>query len=98
MGDKNQKKVKKVLNNKKPDFYVKIVLSSYEAALIRKLRKFEWGDFVVLKQFGEPRKCDAQESSFLDESDGMALEIESREMESKLLKEGATIIDQTNGG
>lgn len=85
-------------NTKEPDFYVKVVLSSFEAALIRKLRKFEWGTFVVLKQNRQPRKCDVQESDFLHESDGMALEIESKELEDTLQRQGKKIIDETSGG
>jgi hypothetical protein len=75
----------KQLPSKKPDFYVKVTLSSFEAALIMKLRKYDWGTFVIQKQNGQPRKCDVQESDFLKESDGIALELINEEFEQKLL-------------
>lgn len=64
---------------KKAEIYVNIKLSGYEAALIRKLREFEFGEFRVIKQRGEPRRCESIGSEILKESEGLALEIEENQ-------------------
>ena len=74
----NKKDKKELVINKKSDFYVKVTLSSFEAALIRKLRQYEWGEFRIFKQKGEPRRCEVIGSEILRESEGLALELEEK--------------------
>jgi hypothetical protein len=60
----------------KPGFYMTVKLSSFEAALIYHLRQHEFGDFEVLKQFGEPRKVKKIGSEMLNESEAYKLQAE----------------------
>lgn len=73
--------IKKQIPGKKAEMYVRIVVSSYEAALIKKLRMYEFGTFNVYKSGGEPRRCETLGSEILKESDGLALAIESKDFE-----------------
>lgn len=73
---KQEDQAKEALNKKKPDFYVKVKLSSFEAALVYHLREHDFGHFEVIKQYGQPRKVMKIGSEILKESDAYKLGIE----------------------
>lgn len=76
--------LKKDLNKKDPEFYVRMVLSSFEAAVIRALRRYEWGELQIIIQHGQPRKGWYKDSIIFTETDGAAANAESKILESKL--------------
>lgn len=74
----------------KAKFYVRVVLSSFEAGLIAKLRKIDFGTFDVVKRDGEPRKVDhIIDSQVIEESDAVQLQVDNdileKEVESLIL-------------
>lgn len=79
-------------------YSVKMVLSALEADMIRKIRKYKFGEFTIIKQKGEPRRVILGGSQFLKESNGMkyALSRESKSIEDQAIKDGK-LIDETEG-
>ncbi len=59
-----------VQDNKKTKM---IEVSLFEAALIKKLRRYDFGEFVVTKLRGEPRRIDIVGKEMLSEKDGETL-------------------------
>ena len=51
-----------------------VLVSLLEAALIKKLREYDFGEFKVIKQDKEPRRVVIGGSEYLKEEDGMTLE------------------------
>ena len=51
-----------------------VLVSPLEAALIKKLREYDFGEFKVVKQDKEPRRVVIGGSEYLKEEDGMALD------------------------
>jgi hypothetical protein len=86
--DEEAEKKQKIAQKKDPDFYVKVELSSFEAALIKYLRQYPFGKFQVTKQYGEPRRCESMGSEILKESDGMKFAIELNTVIIKKKKSG----------
>lgn len=68
-------------NKKKADFYCRMILSSYEASLIRQIRRIKFGDVDVKIQHGEPRRAVVKESIVLTEEDGARANLEGKEFE-----------------
>ena len=51
-----------------------VLVSLLEAALIKKLREYDFGEFKVIKQDKEPRRVVIGGSEYLKEEDGMTLD------------------------
>lgn len=54
---------------------IKVEVTMFEAALIKKLRTYEFGTFTVHKIKGEPRRIEIGGSEMLDEMSGKSLAI-----------------------
>ena len=57
----------------KPISKVAVVLTLFEAAVVRNLRKFDYGELVIKKQKGQPYQMISSESKLVKEEDGLEL-------------------------
>ena len=55
---------------------IKIEVSLYEAALIKRLRKFEFGSLTIHKIRGEPSRIEVGTSELLNDRDAKDLAVE----------------------
>ena len=55
-----------------------IKVSTFEAALIAKLRKHPYGEFIVHKFDGEPKRVVVKGSEILKEADGLSIAEENQ--------------------
>lgn len=63
------------LNKKKAEFYLRVRVSSFEAAMLVHIREYEFGRFEIIKQYGEPRKIKKVGDEILKESDAYKLQV-----------------------
>ena len=65
----------KNLQNTKKEIIIKVSL--LEAAMILKLRKYNYGEFKIIKMNGNPTRIVLEGSEMLKASDGMALSLDT---------------------
>jgi len=65
----------KNLQNTKKEIIIKVSL--LEAAMILKLRKYNYGEFKIIKMNGNPTRIVLEGSEMLKASDGMALALDT---------------------
>ena len=65
----------KNLQNIKKEIIIKVSL--LEAAMILKLRKYNYGEFRIIKMNGNPTRIVLEGSEMLKASDGMALSLDT---------------------
>jgi hypothetical protein len=52
---------------------IMVSLSLAESAMIKKLRKFDYGKFTIYKQKGEPKRIEMLGSEMIEDADGLSL-------------------------
>ena len=65
----------KNLQNTKKEIIIKVSL--LEAAMILKLRKYNYGEFKIIKMNGNPTRIVLEGSEMLKASDGMVLSLDT---------------------
>jgi len=65
----------KNLQNTKKEIIIKVSL--LEASMILKLRKYNYGEFKIIKMNGNPTRIVLEGSEMLKASDGMALSLDT---------------------
>lgn len=53
--------------------WVSVTVTTFEAALIRKLREVDFGVFIVHKALGQPRRIEITDSKNIEPSEGMKI-------------------------
>lgn len=72
------------MNDNEPEFYVKMVVSSLEAAVLRQLRTHDFGEVTVFIQHGHPRRAVFKNSIILTELEGSKAYAEGDSLEDKI--------------
>lgn len=70
---------KQIRQNKQKEILVKVSL--LEAAMLLKLRKYDYGDFRIIKMAGNPTRIIFEGSEMLKESDGIVLSLDDIDKE-----------------
>jgi len=74
-------KSKKLTNNQQK---IIIEVSLWEAAMILKLRKYDYGEFKIVKMNGNPTRIIFEGSEMLKADDGLILSIDKKNTESNI--------------